>query len=145
MSAQDKCTTAIIQYRKNRLNHRIVFGEPIVTIRRDWQRKIACFNFGQVFAYERWRADRYGTQDWRIVVCKAGDGGSVTQIPGINPGAIMLLNAVGPSRARQAHALFDFFKKHESAPLHAIPEYKWRQAANALETGQLASHKACLS
>ena len=131
----DRYTAVIIQYRKNRLNNRLIFGEPALEVRRGWRRSLACFRPGQTFGYERWRGDHYGTQDWRIFVCLAVDGGgAVTAVPGILPGANILFAARGATRVRRALGLI-----HNTAASNCRPEqikpHRWRVLHNALETG----------
>lgn len=50
--AHEPLTLAIITYRKNRLNHRLLFGAPVTIIRRGWRREFAAFKPGQIFGYE---------------------------------------------------------------------------------------------
>ena len=67
----------LIAYRKSRINHRLRFGSPVNEVRLGWHRKLAVFQPGQIFGYERWRADQYGTQDWRFFVLQAKARGSI--------------------------------------------------------------------
>lgn len=136
--AGQNLTAVIIVYRKNRLNHRLIFGEPDFTVRRGWRRKLAVFHPGQIFAYERWRANEYGTQDWRIFICRAQESGSVTKVPGILPGAETLLEAHGKTRAKRALAAIDSVSKSCSA-LHAVPSHTWRDVHNTIQSGNNGS------
>lgn len=129
----DQFTVVIIAYRKKRLNHRLIFGAPVFTIRRGWRRELAAFDPGQVFAYERWHGDKYGTQDWRLFVCAAVDGGSVTNVPGVKPGADVLLQARGRTRVKRALAAIDVLKAAHPA-IEKLPVAQWRQLHNTLET-----------
>lgn len=132
--SDERLTAVIIAYRKNRLNHRLIFGAPIYTIRRGWRRELAAFEPGQVFAYERWRGDKYGTQDWRLFICAAVDGGSVTNVPGVSPGADVLLHARGRTRVKRALAVIDLLKSAHPA-FEKLPVAQWRKVHNTLETG----------
>ena len=132
--SDERFTVAIIAYRKKRLNHRLIFGEPVFTIRRGWRRELAAFDPGQVFAYERWSGDIYGTQDWRLFICAAVDGGSVTNVPGVKPGADVLLHARGRTRVKRALAAIDLLKSVHSA-VEKLPVAQWREVHNTLETG----------
>ncbi len=131
-------TVAIISYRKNRINNRLIFGEPVLKIRRDWRREFAAFSPGQVFAYERWRGDKYGTQDWRLFVCAATHGGPVTAVPGVSPGAQILLCAKGKARVKRALNLFDDLKITHGV-LEDIPPQRWLRLHNAIETGRVVA------
>jgi len=135
MTARALLTTAIISYRKNRCNNRLLFGQPILRVRRSWHRELLAFEPGQLFAYERWRANHFGTQEWRIAVCRTGNTGPVTVFPGISPGIVLLLDANGKTRAKRALDAFDALKADTSKSLHDIPEHDWRMLANDIETG----------
>jgi len=134
-SADKSLTVAIISYRKNRHNHRLLFGAPEMRVRRGWRREIAGFLPGSLFAYERWRGDKYGTQDWRIFICKASVQGRVTAIPGIEPGAILLASAVGKTRVKRLLSAMDELKKTTETDLQNVSEARWRLVGNAIETG----------
>ncbi len=130
---KENLTAVIIAYRKKRLNHRLIFGEPTFMVRRGWRRQLAVFQPNQIFAYERWRADEYGTQDWRIFVCRARDNGSVTKVPGVLPGAETLLEATGKTKAKRALAAIDGVSKICSV-LTSVPPHTWRDVHNSLQT-----------
>ncbi len=133
MSAK-RLTAVIIAYRKNRLNNRLIFGAPIATVRRGWRRELAIFEPGQIFAYERWRADWYGTQDWRLFVCEAAEPGATTPAPGVIPGADLLLHTKGAVRTKRALAAIEMLKKR-TPPLASIPPAHWRRLHNDIESG----------
>lgn len=129
-------TTVLIEYRKNRINHRLLFGEPVLTIRRGWRRKLAAFEAGKIFGYERWHANHYGTQDWRIAVCLTVKAGSVTKFPGIIPGAIILLDTSGKTRVKRVLAMLDALKRTSDKSLADIASHEWREHANGIEIGE---------
>ena len=127
-------SAVLIVYRKNRTNHRLLFGEPISEIRLGWHRKLVVFKPGQIFGYERWRADQYGTQDWRFFVLQATISGSTTSVPGVFPGAEILLATRGKTRTQRALALLDVLAIGPGALAAVTPNY-WRQVHNAIEIG----------
>ncbi len=133
----EKATAVIIAFRKNRLNTRLIFGKPRVEIRRGWHRKLAVFYSGDVFGYERWRGDKYGTQDWSFVVCVANSAGAVTRIRGVIPGAKLLLKVSGKTKTKRALAVIDAFKLRYRQ-LETLPEPRWRELHHRLATGELA-------
>lgn len=133
----DPFTIVIIAYRKNRINHRLLFGEPSFIVRRGWRRSLACFCPNRIFGYERWRGDQYGTQDWRLYICLTVGEGAVTSAPGILPGADLLLAARGKTRVKQAFSTFGALN-HEFGKLENVPPAHWRRIHNALQTGQSA-------
>lgn len=124
-------TVVILSFRKNRHNHRLLFGTPRLRVRRGWRRELAAFAPGDVFGFERWCGDKYGTQSWSIWVCRASDGGPVSAIPGINPGADILLEAQGKTRVKRCFAVLDSLKDN-NIELASWPEHQWRILHNDL-------------
>lgn len=129
-----KFTAVLIAYRKNRLNHRIIFGEPASTVRLGWRRKLEIFEPGQIFAYERWRANSYGTQDWRFYVLKALSCGTMTRVPGVTPGGEVLFAMRGSTRTKRALKLLTAIKRDGADPARLSP-HEWRGLHNQVETG----------
>lgn len=122
----DNLTLVSIAWRKRRRNHRLLFGTPYRLIRLDWRRRLAAFNPGQTFGYERWQANRYGTQTWQIFVARtSATGERVSDIPGIRPGADLLFSAYGKTASKRALKLFDHLS--ETAALETLSECEWRQ------------------
>ena len=132
--ALERLTVVVLAYRKRRFNHRLLFGEPVLRIRRGWRRELAAFEPGAVFGYERWEADRHGTQNWSVHVCRAFGPGSVTKVPGISPGAEVLLRAIGRGKVRCLFEALDRLVEDEIVPA-ALPAARWRRLHNAIETG----------
>ena len=126
-------TAVVIQFRKNRLNHRLLFSAPAFTIRRGWRRELAVFEPEKIFGYERWRANKFGTQDWRLFVCRTCASGPVTKIPGVLPGAAVLLEARGKSQVKRALAAMDDLKL-EFGALEKVTLERWRALHNAIQT-----------
>ena len=129
----DHLTLVTIAYRKRRHNHRIVFGAPVLEIRRDWHRRIAAFEPEQIFGYERWQANQYGTQDWRFFVCRALYQGALTRIPGIMPGAEILLSAIGKTQVKRALQAIDHLR-NDGDVLASVAPHKWRTIHNSIQT-----------
>ena len=126
-------TAVIVAYRKNRFNHRLLFGEPVFRVRRGWRRDVAAFEPGVVFGYERWQANQYGTQDWRLYVCLSASGGSIAPVPGILPGAEILLSAIGKTQVKRAlYAIDDVSKDYCRLP--SVPLHTWRSIHNSVHT-----------
>lgn len=134
MTDRDR-TAVVLSYRKNRHNYRLLFGRPETEIRRGWHRKLAVFMPGNVFGYERWDANKYGTQRWLISVCRTASSGSLTQIEGVMPAAKLLLNVQGKTKSKRLLSILDELKlKHIS--LETIADRQWREFHNALEAGE---------
>lgn len=126
-------TAVIIAYRKNQMNHRLIFGDPTLKIRRGWRRELAAFPEDCIFAYERWTANQYGTQDWRLFICRTKNDGDISKIPGIVPGAEILMNASGKTQVNRALKAIDMLRSECSA-LTTIPPHHWRAIHNAIQT-----------
>jgi len=148
--AEDGLTAVYIRYRKSRINHRLRFGEPHSEIRLGWSSRLASFKPNDVFGYIRWSANEFGTQDWRLFVCKAGgnshhiDGqgdektghhNRLTRIPGVLPGAHILLKTQGKARVKRALVYLDAIEK-ETGELSLVTESYWRYLHNRLDVNQ---------
>ncbi|WP_366523843.1 DUF2840 domain-containing protein [uncultured Algimonas sp.] len=128
-------TVVVVQYRKKRLNHRILFGTPVREYRLGWRRSLASFLPGQVFGYERWRANRYGTQAWSIAVGRACAPSGVTFVEGIHPGLDLWLHAIGKTRVKRVFDALSAFRDVGIKPSE-LPERRWRALNLANEQGQ---------
>ena len=108
-----------------RRNDRLLLGRPNQSVRTSEKQEELRFNPSQVFGFVRWRGDQYGTQTWRVVVAQAGRPGErLTRIPGVNPGAHLLLHAFGKTRAKRALRVIDMLS--EAHVLHEIAAAYWR-------------------
>ena len=128
------CTAIVLSYRKNRKNYRLLFGHPQQEIRRGWHRKLAVFEPGELFAYERWEANSYGTQRWQIMVCRTVQNGSVTKISGVYPGAKLLLMVNGKTKSKRFLSCLDWLNSTAIAP-KTIRDRIWMELALALNSG----------
>jgi len=135
---RERLTVVVIQYRKNRINHRLLFGAPDMVLRRGWRRNLAAFAPDQTFGYERWSAGEYGTREWRLFVCRTSSSGVLTKIPGIMPGAVLLLEARGKSKVKRAFAALDALK-NDGETLENLPSHRWRALHNSLQTRDIHS------
>ena len=106
-------------------NDRLLFGRPVKTERLSSKSTLHVFEPEQIFGFVRWRSDEYGTQTWRVIVAQAGCAGErLTRIPGIQPGAHLLLHAFGKARAKRALRVIDLLS--EAHVLHEIAPAYWR-------------------
>ncbi len=120
----DKYTLASIAWRKRQRNHRLLFGTPERLVRLNWQQRLAAFSPGQIFGYERWRANKYGTIEWQIFVLQAATNNRpVSRIPGIFPAATLLVSAHGKPNAKRMLAIFD--ELAASGKLEDLPAKFW--------------------
>jgi hypothetical protein len=106
-------------------NDRLLFGRPVNTAKQSSKSTFHSFEHTQMFGFVRWRGDEYGTQTWRVIVAQSGCPGELlTRIPGIQPGAHLLLHAFGKARAKRALRVIDHLS--EAHVLHEIAPAYWR-------------------
>lgn len=106
-------------------NDRLLFGRPKKSSRVSEAQEEWSFIPFQIFGFVRWRGDEFGTQTWRVVVARAGRPSErLTRIPGVNPGAHLLLHAFGKTRAKRALRVIDILS--EAHVLHKITPAYWR-------------------
>ena len=106
-------------------NDRLLFGRPKKSYRVTETQEELRFKPLHIFGFVRWRGDEYGTQTWRVVVAQAGHPGErLTRIPGVCPGARLLLHAFGKTRAKRALRVIDTLS--EAHVLHEIATAYWR-------------------
>ena len=106
-------------------NDRLLFGRPHNPNKLDGQIEELRFKPLQIFGFVRWRGNQYGTQTWRVIVAQAGcPGENLTQIPGVKPGAHLLLHAFGKTRAKRALRVIAMLS--EAHVLHEIAPAYWR-------------------
>lgn len=125
-------TRVSLAYIESRFKLYLRFGEPARTIRLDRWRRIAAFLPNTVFCRVRWQANDYGTIRWQLMVMQAGTSvDTVQRIPGVQPGACLLLHAEGENRVRAVLERIDAIEALGIAPSAASPAY-WRTLANRL-------------
>ncbi|MBN0437989.1 DUF2840 domain-containing protein, partial [Pseudomonas aeruginosa] len=94
-------TRVSLTYVEQRIKLYLRFGEPARITRLDHWRRVAVFLPGAVFCRTRWQANDYGTIRWQLMVMQAATPLDATQrIPGVQPGACLLLHAEGDANVR---------------------------------------------
>ncbi|WP_121395604.1 DUF2840 domain-containing protein, partial [Pseudomonas aeruginosa] len=94
-------TRVSLAYIEPRFKLYLRFGEPARTLRLDHWRRCAVFLPGAMFCRIRWQANDYGTVRWQLMVMQAGTPlDAVQRIPGVRPGARLLLHAEGENAVR---------------------------------------------
>ena len=131
MTQRRNLTAVQIVYRKNRINHRLRFGAPLMAARLDWRRNLVAFAPGSVFGYIRWRANRFGTQDWRLFVLRTIERGALATVPGVIPGADILLATRGTTRTQRALGILDELEQGGGG-LSQVTDAYWRHLHNRL-------------
>ncbi len=89
-------TRVSLAYVHQRFNLYLRFGQPERTLQLDHWRRCAIFNPSAIFCRVRWQANDHGTTLWQLMVLQAGTPlDTMQRLPGVRPGARLLLNAEG--------------------------------------------------
>lgn len=125
-------TRVSLAFVEQRINVYLRFGHPQREQRVDrWQRH-AFFFPGARFARILWQANDYGTTRWQLLVLQAcAPQDRMQRIPGIHPGARILLHVEGESRMRRVLAQIDAIEALGIDPADVSPAY-WNTLANRL-------------
>ncbi|MBR7924184.1 MULTISPECIES: DUF2840 domain-containing protein [Burkholderiaceae] len=125
-------TRVSLAYIEQRIDVYLRFGEPARTVRLDRWRRVAVFLPGALFCRIRWQANDYGTIRWQLMVMQACTPLDAAQrIPGVLPGARLLLHAESEPAVRAVLAQLDAIEAQGIAPADVSPAY-WRTLGNRL-------------
>ena len=125
-------TRVSLAYVEHRIKLYLRFGEPARTLRLDRWRSTAMFLPNAVFCRIRWQANDYGTIRWQLVVMQACTPlDDAQRIPGVQPGARLLLHAEGDKAVRAVLERIDAIEALGIALVAVSPAY-WRTLANRL-------------
>lgn len=125
-------TRVSLAYIEQRINLYLHFGQPARTVQLDRWRRCAVFLPAAIFCRIRWESNDYGTVRWQLMVLQACTPLDVMQnIPGIRPGARMLLHAEGEQKVRSVLARIDAIEVLGIDPIDVAPAY-WRTLGNRL-------------
>ncbi|WP_026941492.1 DUF2840 domain-containing protein [Hellea balneolensis] len=124
---------------RDKLNHRIRFGSPCSTLALDKYRKLNCFEPGVTLGYIRWRANEYGTQDWRFFILKTQSPGLLTRVPGVTPAIKVLAAFTGTQAVKRALVALDDVEKSVSQPIEMLSEGYWIAFQNDLSMRRTVS------
>ncbi len=125
-------TRVALAYIEARFKLYLRFGEPARTLQLDRWRRCAVFLPGAMFCRIRWQANDYGTVRWQLMVMQACTPLDAAQrIPGVQPGARLLLHAESDNQVRAVLERIDAIAALGIAPVGASPAY-WRTLANRL-------------
>ncbi|GLK59199.1 DUF2840 domain-containing protein [Azotobacter vinelandii] len=125
-------TRVSLAYLEHRFKLYLRFGEPARTLRLDHWRRCAVFLPGAMFCRIRWQANDYGTVRWQLMVMQAGTPlDAVQRIPGVRPGARLLLHAEGENAVRAVLERIDGIEAQGIAAIDVSPAY-WRTLGNRL-------------
>jgi hypothetical protein len=128
-------TEVEIHFLHELMNHRVRFGHPVRETFLDRRRALAWFAPGAVFGYVRWQNGPYGSELWRLYVLRAGvPGKTLVQVPGVRPGAEILLRLDGSRKVKPALHIIDDLEDRQFDPAEVSPDY-WRHVHNRLFGG----------
>ncbi len=119
------------EFVRDTVNHRLRFGRPVMSVKLRKSQKLCVFSQGQVFGYIRWKANKYGTIDWRLYICQVAMSARVTKIPGIIPGATILLSVHGLVAMQRMLKRIDSLETQSGGALETITPAYWRHLQNA--------------
>jgi len=123
-------TRVSLAYVEQRIDLYLRFGEPERIIRLDRWRRVAVFLPGAMFCRIRWQANDYGTVRWQLMVMQACTPLDAAQrIPGVLPGARLLLHAEGELVVRAVLAQIDAIEALGISAIDVSPAY-WRTLGN---------------
>lgn len=130
--ASTSLTRVALAYIEPRFKLYLRFGEPARTLRLDRWRRCAVFLPSAVFCRIHWQANDYGTVRWQLMVMQACTPLDAAQrIPGVLPGARLLLHAEGENQVRAVLERIDAVEALGIALVGVSPAY-WRTLANRL-------------
>ena len=125
-------TRVSLAYIDQRFNLYLRFGEPARTLQLDRWRRCAVFLPASVFCRVRWQANDYGTTRWQLMVMQACTPlDAVQRIPGVQPGARLLLHVEGEKKIRAMLVTIDAIEALGIAVTDVSPAY-WRTLGNRL-------------
>lgn len=125
-------TRVSLAHVERRIDLYLRFGEPVRIVRLDRWRRVAVFLPGALFCRIGRHANDYGTIRWQLMVMQACTSLDAAQrIPGVQPGARLLLHAEGESAARAVLAQLDVIEAQGIAPTDVSSAY-WCRLASRL-------------
>jgi hypothetical protein len=125
-------TRVSLAFVEKRINLYLRFGAPARIIQLDRWRRCAVFLPASSFCRIRWQSNDYGTTRWQLMVMQACTPlDAVQRIPGVRPGARILLHAEGERQVHAVLPLIDSIEAQDIAPIDVSPAY-WRTLGNRL-------------
>ena len=125
-------TRVALAYIEPRFKLYLRFGEPARTLRLDRWRRCAVFLPRAMFCRVRWEANDYGTIRWQLMVMQAATPlDDMQRIPGVRPGARLLLHAEGENAVRAVLERIAAIDAQGIAAIDVSPAY-WRTLGNRL-------------
>lgn len=129
---REPLTRVSLAYVEQRINLYLRFGHPLRMVQLDRWRRCAVFLPSVIFCRIHWQANDYGTTRWQLMVlqaCRPLD--AMQRIPGVRPGAHLLLHAEGEQKVRSVLMQLDTIEALNIDPADVSPAY-WRTLGNRL-------------
>lgn len=134
-SGSTSLTRVALAFIDQRINVYLRFGIPARSLQLDRWRRSVVFLPTSIFCRIRWESNDYGTTRWQLMVmqaCTPLDG--IQRIPGVQPGARLLLHAEGEQKVRAVLERIDAIELLDLAPIDIPPTY-WYTLGNRLQVG----------
>ncbi|MBB2196030.1 MAG: DUF2840 domain-containing protein [Gluconacetobacter sp.] len=129
-------TTVEVTWIEKVVERWLRFGRPIADTILDPQRRMLSFSSGNVFAFVRWAANKYGTVESHIdIVRTVGSGEDYQTVPCVQPGGEVLLHQSSWPRVQRVLEAIDTVEAQDIDPTEVSPDY-WRQLHQRLEARQ---------
>ena len=134
-SSNTPLTRVALAFVSQRINLYLRFGNPAHTLQLDRWRRSAVFLPASILCRIRWESNDYGTTRWQLMVMQACTALDAAQrIPGVQPGARLLLHAEGEQKVHATLAKIDAIEALDIATIGVSPAY-WRTLGNRLAAG----------
>jgi len=128
----ESLTRVLLVYIEQHLNVYLRFGRPVRTVQLDRWRRCAVLAPGAIFCRTRWEANDYGTTRWQLMVLQACTPlRGMQSVPGIHPGARILLHAEGERQVRDVLARIDSIEA-QGIDADDVPPAYWLTLGNRL-------------
>lgn len=125
-------TRVSLAFVERRINLYLRFGHAVRTIQLDRWRRCAVFLPASIFCRIRWESNEYGTIRWQLMVMQACTPlDAVQRIPGVQPGARILLHAETEQKVRAVLEKIDAIEALGIALVDVSPAY-WGTLGNRL-------------
>lgn len=125
-------TRVALAFVEQRINLYLRFGNAVRTLQLDRWRRSAVFLPASIFCRIRWESNDYGTTRWQLMVMQACTPlDAVQRIPGVQPGARLLLHVEGEQKVRAVLVKIDAIEALGIAAIDVSPAY-WRTLGNRL-------------
>jgi hypothetical protein len=119
-------TAVELVFYRDRQEHWLRFGDAVEERIIDRRRRTMMFLPGMVFAFVRWQANEHGTVASRLDILRAvGPGEAAATVPGVVPGADILLRRQGWAAVSRMLEILDAIEQSGIEPADVAPDY-WR-------------------